>query len=125
MSEDPSSDPVGRFAERLDKAPSGQGGARQSGGKPGLQQGLAVGFRIGIELVTAVVVSVGLGWAIDRWLGTRPWVMLVMFFLGVGAGMLNVYRAVTGTAGPVGSAPRKPDSGTAAKTASKWDDEDC
>jgi ATP synthase protein I len=97
MSEEPPSDPLARLGERIDeaqaKARAGRGPAQKSGGTPGLQQGLALGLRIGVELVTAVVVSVALGWAIDRWLGTRPWVMLVMFFLGIAAGMLNVYRA--------------------------------
>jgi len=32
---------------------------------------------------------------LDRWLGTRPWGMIVMFFLGTAAGMLNVWRALT------------------------------
>jgi ATP synthase protein I len=70
-----------------------------------------------------------LGWAIDRWLGTRPWVMLVMFFLGVAAGMLNVYRAVTRTGGAVGyrrSASEGADAAGAGRAKRKWDDdEDC
>jgi ATP synthase protein I len=71
------------------------------------------------------VVSVALGWAIDRWLGTRPWVMLAMFFLGVAAGMLNVYRAVSGAGGAVGL--RRGEGGDAgtATAPGKWDDEDC
>jgi len=87
-----------------------------------LQQGLGLGLRIGIELVVAIVVATGLGWAIDRWFGTRPWGMIVLFFLGVAAGMLNVYRAVTGISGPVGY--RGGDQG-AAGSKSRWDDEDC
>jgi ATP synthase protein I len=129
MSQEPPSDPLARLGERLDKA---RASARASNrpaqgnpGNPGLQQGLALGFRIGVELVTAVVVSVAVGWAIDRWLGTRPWVMLVMFFLGVAAGMLNVYRAVTGTGGAVGFRPRPPQPSRAAPPTQKWDDEEC
>jgi ATP synthase protein I len=53
-------------------------------------------FRIGVELVAALVVSVGLGWLLDRWLGTRPWLMVAFFFIGSAAGMLNVYRVVNG-----------------------------
>jgi ATP synthase protein I len=125
MSEEPPSDPLARLGERLDKARAGRGPARKAGGNPGLQQGLALGFRIGIELVTAVVVSVALGWAIDRWLGTRPWVMLVMFFLGIAAGMLNVYRAVTGTSGAVGYRRPGPQDRGNPPPPQKWDDEDC
>jgi ATP synthase protein I len=32
------------------------------------------------------------GWLLDRWFGTRPWVMLVMLFLGFAVGIWNVIR---------------------------------
>ena len=32
------------------------------------------------------------GWLLDRWFGTRPWLMLVMLFLGFGVGVWNVIR---------------------------------
>jgi ATP synthase protein I len=83
--------------------------AQQAGGRPRKQQavpsfgsGLALAWRVGVELVVAVVVGTALGWAFDRWLGTAPWGMIVMFFLGVAAGMLNVWRAVTGQGMAVG-----------------------
>ncbi len=127
MSEDPPSDPLARLGEKLDKARAGRVPVRKTGGNPGLQQGLALGFRIGIELVAAVLVSGGLGWAVDRWLGTRPWVMLAMLFLGIAAGMLNVYRAVTRMSMAVGY-PRRDaeDVRRGRTTGDKWDDdEDC
>ena len=117
---------MARLGEKVDKAQARRAPVRKTSGNSGLQQGLALGFRIGIELVTAVIVSVGLGWAIDRWLGTRPWVMLVMFFLGIAAGMLNVYRAVTGTGRAVGSSRRDAGGADAGRKTGKWDDdEDC
>ena len=63
---------------------------------------LALAWRIGLELIVAILVATGLGWAFDRWLGTRPWGMIVMFFLGIAAGMVNVWRAVTGMGMAVG-----------------------
>jgi ATP synthase protein I len=51
-----------------------------------------VGFRAGVEVVSALVVGVGLGFLLDRWLGTWPWLFLVCFVLGSVAGVLNVYR---------------------------------
>jgi len=63
---------------------------------------LAFAWRIGLELVVAVAVAMALGWAFDRWLGTRPWGMIVMFFLGVAAGMVNVWRTVAGMGMAVG-----------------------
>jgi ATP synthase protein I len=97
VSDDRPSDALARLAERLDKARA-QDGERpvvDNGGSAGQQQALGIGFRIGIEFVVAIGVAMGLGWAFDRVLGTRPFAMIVMFFLGVAAGMLNVYRAIT------------------------------
>jgi ATP synthase protein I len=123
MSESRPPDPLARLGEKIDKARA-QRVRRQPAvsDRSSLQQGLGLGFRIGIELVVAIVVATGLGWLIDRWFGTRPWGMIVLFFLGVAAGMLNVYRAVTGVSGAVGYRP--PDAGAAASKG-RWDDEDC
>ena len=32
------------------------------------------------------------GWLLDRWFGTRPWLMLVFLFLGFAVGFWNVIR---------------------------------
>jgi ATP synthase protein I len=104
MSEERPSDALARLTEQLDKARA-QDGARPAatnGNSAGQQQALGIGFRIGIEFVVAIVVATGLGWAFDRVLGTRPFAMIVMFFLGVATGMLNVYRAMTGQSAAVG-----------------------
>jgi len=97
MSEGGPPDPLARLGERLERARAARGGepAAPSGG-PGLQQSVGPGLRIGVELVVAVVVATAFGWALDRWLGTRPWGTIILFFLGVATGMVNVYRAVTG-----------------------------
>lgn len=50
-------------------------------------------LRIGIEMVSAVAVGVGIGWLLDRWLGTKPWLMVLFFFMGAAAGILGAYRA--------------------------------
>jgi ATP synthase protein I len=123
MSENRPPDPLARLGEEIDKARAERVRRQPAvGDRSSMQQGLGLGVRIGIELVVAIVVSTGLGWAIDRWFGTRPWGMIVLFFLGVAAGMLNVYRAVTGVRGPVGY--RTSDAG-AGMPKGKWDDEDC
>lgn len=44
------------------------------------------GWAIGIEFVGAVLVSTFIGWAIDRYAGTAPWVMIVFLLLGFAAG---------------------------------------
>ena len=109
MSDDRPSDALARLSKRLDKAraqdrerPAGDGA-----NSAGQQQALGVGFRIGIEFVVAIVIATGLGWAFDRALGTKPFAMIVMFFLGVATGMLNVYRAITGQGAAVGFRRRR------------------
>ena len=50
-------------------------------------------FKLGTELVAAVGVGTIIGFILDSWFGTKPWLMIIFFFLGAAAGMLNVIRA--------------------------------
>ncbi len=111
MREDRPPDALARLGEELDKARSQRAeGPADDGNKAGQQQALGFGYRIGIEFVVAIGVATTLGWAIDRVLGTRPFAMIALFFLGVAAGMLTVYRAITGQGAAVGfRRPRKED----------------
>ncbi len=59
-------------------------------------QGIGLGFRIAVELVAGIAVGTLIGYALDSWLGTRPGLMVVFFFLGAAAGVMNVYRAAKG-----------------------------
>jgi len=103
MSESEPPDPLARLGQRLERARARQGGDRAPGEDAATgQRGMAIGLRIGVEFVVAVVVATGLGWALDRLLGTRPWGTIILFFLGVGAGMMSVYRAVAGIETAVG-----------------------
>lgn len=68
------------------------------------KDGIGAGFalRIGGELVASLIVGVGIGWLLDVWLGTAPWLLVGFFFLGAGAGIVNVYRAAMGMDAAVG-----------------------
>jgi ATP synthase protein I len=57
-------------------------------------QGAALGqaLRLGIELVAGVAVGGFIGWALDRWFGTAPLMMVVFLGLGAAAGIMNVVR---------------------------------
>ena len=54
--------------------------------------GVGAAMRIAVEMISALLVSGGIGWFLDDWLGTRPWVMLAMLLLGCGIGLRNTYR---------------------------------
>ena len=58
------------------------------------KRGLLLGsaFRLGTELVAAVVVGTIIGFILDNWFGTKPWFIITFFFIGVIAGILNVIR---------------------------------
>lgn len=80
-----------RDRQGLDKPEAGQSGVPSSA--------WGFGLRAGVEVVSALVVGVGLGFMLDRWLGTWPWLFLVFFVLGAAAGVLNVYRLFTPRSG--------------------------
>ena len=60
------------------------------------QNDLGMAGRVFVELVAGLMVGGGAGWLLDQWLDTTPLFMIVMFFVGAGAGMMNVWRAVKG-----------------------------
>ena len=49
-------------------------------------------FKLGTELVSAVLVGTIIGFILDTWFGTKPWLIIVFFFLGSAAGILNVIK---------------------------------
>jgi ATP synthase protein I len=99
MTEPERPDPLAALGERLERARRAQQGDRrpgQDGADSSAGASIGVGFRIGLELVVAVFAGFAIGWAIDHWFGTRPWGALVFLFLGIAAGMMNVFRVVKG-----------------------------
>ena len=53
---------------------------------------LGSAIKLGTELVEAVAVGTIIGFILDSWLGTTPWLIVIFFFVGAAAGMLNVIR---------------------------------
>lgn len=105
MSEHDKPDDLKSLGERLDKARRDRMGTAADDGKGNRAlsgSAMGLGFRIGLELVVAVLFGLGVGWAIDRFLGTKPWAMIAFMLLGIAAGMLNVFRVMTGQGLAVG-----------------------
>ncbi len=54
---------------------------------------LGIAFKMSTEMVAAVVVGTIIGFILDNWFGTKPWLILIFFFIGVAAGILNVVKS--------------------------------
>ena len=52
-----------------------------------------IAYAAAFSLFAAVVAGLGLGWLLDRWLGTRPWLLVVGLVLGAAAGFYEFIRA--------------------------------
>ncbi|MBX7145760.1 MAG: AtpZ/AtpI family protein [Alphaproteobacteria bacterium] len=63
---------------------------------PGLGSSMALALRFAIELVAGLIVGGALGWFLDDWLGTKPWLMILFFILGFFAGMINIVKVLGG-----------------------------
>ena len=58
------------------------------------KKGVSFGFRIGVEIVAALIVGVSIGIIVDKYLNTKPFGLIIFFILGSLAGFLNVYRVM-------------------------------
>jgi ATP synthase protein I len=54
---------------------------------------IGTAFKLSTELVSAVVVGTIIGFILDKTFGTKPWLILIFFFVGVVAGIINVFRS--------------------------------
>ena len=54
---------------------------------------MGAAFKMSTELVSAVVVGTIIGFILDNWFGTKPWLILIFFFVGVIAGIMNVVKS--------------------------------
>jgi ATP synthase protein I len=86
------------FEDRLEAARRKQGldapdpDSAGAGGAPKGGNALAVGLRVGVEMLAALVVAVAIGWWLDKYLHTSPIFLAVFVLLGGAAGVANVWR---------------------------------
>lgn len=73
-------------AQRHDRGGNAEDRAQKS------LQGAGAAMRVGLEMVSATLVGVIIGWLLDRWLGSAPWFLILFLFLGGAAGIYNVWR---------------------------------
>ena len=91
MSRRSTSDDLDKLGERLLKARNQQVEANHKGAPRGKAMGMA--YRMSFEMLIAVLVGTYIGWLLDDWFGTKPLFLIVMFFLGAVAGIVNVIRS--------------------------------
>ena len=86
------------FERRLNAAEKRQAPNSLEGGEAATRAVSAsawgIGTRVGVELLSALVVGLGIGWALDRWLHTSPLMLVIFVMLGGAAGIANVWRVM-------------------------------
>jgi ATP synthase protein I len=84
------------FEERLAAARTRQGldpkPEDPSKGDPSGPTPMSVGMRVGVEMLSAVIVGAALGYWLDRWLHTSPFLLSLFVLLGGAGGIANVWR---------------------------------
>ena len=83
-------DKLKQLKERIDTAETSNTTLR----KQKKQSGAGFGFKISTEIIAALVVGVGIGLIVDKYLGTKPFGLIIFFIFGAIAGFLNVYRVM-------------------------------
>ena len=56
---------------------------------------LGVGLRVGVELLSTLIVGASIGWFLDRWLHASPAMLILFVLLGGAAGIANVWRLMS------------------------------
>ena len=84
--------PDDRFKTRL-KIAKERAKLKNSNKKTDRKSNIGVAFKLSTELVSAVVVGTIIGFILDNWFGTKPWLILIFFFAGVIAGIMNVVKS--------------------------------
>ena len=81
---------IKELKERIETAKS----SNTSPTKKNKVSGAGFGFKISTEIIAALVVGVGIGLIVDKYLGTKPFGLIIFFIFGALAGFLNVYRVM-------------------------------
>lgn len=89
-----------RLDEALRRAEADQVAPVATAAQKGRSHAMRVGLNAVSEFVGAVLVGGLLGWQADRWLGSGPWLLILLLGFGVAAGFYNVYRVARPKAVP-------------------------
>ena len=84
--------PEDQFKTRL-KIAKNKIKSKKTSKSEGSSSNMGTAFKMSTELVSAVVVGTIIGFILDNWFGTKPWLILIFFFVGVIAGIMNVVKS--------------------------------
>jgi len=84
--------PKDTFKTRLEIAKK-KASKRSLKGSQKSSSNIGVAFKLSTELVAAVTVGTIIGFILDDWFGTKPWLIIIFFFVGVTAGIMNVFKS--------------------------------
>jgi ATP synthase protein I len=93
---------AGLDAQRHKPAAGSDGERESTSSQRGWGRAMSLGFRVVTELVAGIVVGGGLGYLLDKWLGTKPFLLILLLILGAAGGFWNIIRA---TAMPLSGPP--------------------
>jgi ATP synthase protein I len=82
------------FKARLDKAQHKQEQASWKRSDLKVERSGAYGraWRLSVEVVAALALCGWFGWLLDKWLDTKPWLLLVFLVIGAGVGLYNTIK---------------------------------
>lgn len=84
------------LSQKIKEAQARQDPGSRPAGSRSNQSSAGKAFRAATDLVAAVAVGLFLGYWVDRWLGSKPFGMMIMLFLGFAAGLLSIYKTQMG-----------------------------
>ncbi|MDB5662118.1 MAG: hypothetical protein JWM38_2672 [Sphingomonas bacterium] len=96
--DEPGQDPIGAEDARLQSLDERLRSAHQAESiRTGTAQrkpdkGYSQGNRVLAELIAGTAGGALIGWLLDRWLGTSPWLLLVLLFGGMAVAFRNIIR---------------------------------
>ncbi|MBI2841308.1 MAG: AtpZ/AtpI family protein [Acidobacteria bacterium] len=50
---------------------------------------------VGLMFPSSIGVGIAIGYFLDRWIGTQPWLLMLFALLGIAAGFVNLFRVVS------------------------------
>ncbi|HEX3181921.1 MAG TPA: AtpZ/AtpI family protein [Beijerinckiaceae bacterium] len=75
--------------------PAAGGEPETAASQRGWGQAMNLGFRVVTELVAGILVGGGIGYLLDKWLGTKPFLLILFGLLGTAGGFWNIIRATS------------------------------